>query len=53
MAKELAFGSSGDQTKLDLPPQIAARFNADIPTLFEAMSDLKDELDKTRVFVQA
>jgi putative nucleotidyltransferase with HDIG domain len=53
LAKALSVGDSGDAQPPFLPPELEERFGADLSTLSHAIPDLEEELDKSRVFVQA
>lgn len=53
LAKALAVGDSGDALPPMLPPELEERFGADLDALLAGMPNLEEELDKTRVFVQA
>lgn len=51
--RHLDFGQSGNRVIEPFPPTVRTRLGHDLPGLVEALGDLRPELDKTRVFMQA
>jgi len=52
-SKILAYGNAGETVVEPFPAPLAERFGAELHELLDAMPDLGEEMEKSRIFVQA